>query len=190
LELNERQTLVSSEAIAEERAALEAAQALRSEGAGLVRRPSLLNAVDSLCSSLAPALDSAPAGSARGAVRIVVRRRWLAILPALALLLWATLTPPELRSRCATFFGALVADNALTAPSAEAAADKALASLGGVHRDTLAVVTGCAPGGIGAHTAAVLAGFVGALFGKIFLASNELKFFFDVILFLQFSEWS
>jgi hypothetical protein len=100
---------------------------------------------------------------------LVFRRRWLAVLLPLLLALWAVL-PPDLKLHAAALLAPFVTDNAFTAPAAAATAQKVIAQSfgGGPHpwAGRVAVVTGCTAGGLGAETAAVLAGVGGLQVGR------------------------
>ena len=107
----------------------------------------------------------------------VLRHRWLAVVLPLLLALWVLL-PSAFKSHALAFVAPFLLDNAFLSPTAQRTAQKVLTQSfeGGPHpwQGQVAIVTGCTMGGVGADTAAVLAGVGGMQVRE----RNEPFFFF------------
>ena len=95
---------------------------------------------------------------------VLLRHRWLAVALPLLLALWVLL-PSALKSHSLAFLAPFLLDNAFLSPTAARTAQKVLTQSfsGGPHpwQGQVAIVTGCTMGGVGADTAAALAGVGG-----------------------------
>ena len=101
------------------------------------------------------------------AIKMTASLLWLGLGLGLVLVLGAALSLacPVAWEHAYCFLAPFVQDNALTCPTSEAVADRLLRSPAlrpNPWEGKIAIVTGCTLGGIGAQTAEILAGKVGA----------------------------
>ena len=82
----------------------------------------------------------------------------LALLLPLSITLWSVFAPPLLKGHVDAFIWPFILDNAFTAPDALEVAKLAVVNGQHPYSGHIAIVTGCTVGGLGAHTAAILAG--------------------------------